>query len=136
MTIAEELGMTGEIRIATLCTTAVRGCWPDQSGQPTGQRVEPSCPPGLLDALKAGLADADAKVLVVYGDARTFIAGADIKEFGKPPLPPALSASSTNSRPLLSLWWPRSTEQPWGLEVALGAGSGWRYRQPRSACRK
>ncbi|HKY94958.1 MAG TPA: 3-hydroxyacyl-CoA dehydrogenase NAD-binding domain-containing protein [Kiloniellales bacterium] len=45
---------------------------------------------GLLAALEAALADPEAKVLALYGKGRTFIAGADIKEFGKPPAEPTL----------------------------------------------
>lgn len=40
---------------------------------------------GLLAALEEGLADARARVLAVVAEGRTFIAGADIREFGKPP---------------------------------------------------
>lgn len=46
---------------------------------------------GLLDALKQGQADADAKALLLVCDGRTFVAGADITEFGKPPQSPGLS---------------------------------------------
>ncbi|BBI51004.1 hypothetical protein HORIV_34250 [Vreelandella olivaria] len=45
---------------------------------------------GLVNALKEGIADANAKALVVLADGRTFIAGADIREFGKPPQAPLL----------------------------------------------
>jgi 3-hydroxyacyl-CoA dehydrogenase len=40
---------------------------------------------GLDAALKAGQADPDVKAMVLMGGGRTFIAGADITEFGKPP---------------------------------------------------
>ncbi len=46
---------------------------------------------GLRDCLAQGQADADAKVLLILGAGRTFIAGADIREFGKPPQEPNLS---------------------------------------------
>jgi 3-hydroxyacyl-CoA dehydrogenase len=45
---------------------------------------------GLLQAVDAAEADADVRALVLVGEGRGFIAGADIREFGKPPLPPAL----------------------------------------------
>ena len=45
---------------------------------------------GLLEALEAGLADPQADVLVLLGAGRTFTAGADIREFGKPFQPPYL----------------------------------------------
>src|SRR3546814_7990502 len=47
---------------------------------------------GISDAVRQGAADPQAKVLVIYGDGRTFMAGADIREFGKPPLPPPQGA--------------------------------------------
>jgi 3-hydroxyacyl-CoA dehydrogenase len=40
---------------------------------------------GLDAAFKAGQADPDIKAMVLMGGGRTFIAGADITEFGKPP---------------------------------------------------
>ncbi|MFP6706787.1 MAG: 3-hydroxyacyl-CoA dehydrogenase NAD-binding domain-containing protein [Alphaproteobacteria bacterium] len=40
---------------------------------------------GLDAALKAGQADPEVKAMVLMGGGRTFIAGADITEFGKPP---------------------------------------------------
>ena len=39
---------------------------------------------GLADAVKRFEADADAKALVIRCAGKTFVAGADIKEFGKP----------------------------------------------------
>jgi 3-hydroxyacyl-CoA dehydrogenase len=45
---------------------------------------------GLADGLKAAAADADAKAIVIVCAGRTFIAGADITEFGKPPTEPSL----------------------------------------------
>ena len=44
---------------------------------------------GLLDAIRAAQADASAAVLI-HCDGRTFIAGADITEFGKPQVEPFL----------------------------------------------
>lgn len=45
---------------------------------------------GLAEALAAANADATISCVVISCKGRTFIAGADIKEFGKPPLPPSL----------------------------------------------
>jgi 3-hydroxyacyl-CoA dehydrogenase len=45
---------------------------------------------GLAECLDQGLADAQAKALVLIFAGRTFSAGADIKEFGKPLLAPTL----------------------------------------------
>src|SRR5690349_10109539 len=46
---------------------------------------------GLIDALAQGLGDDGAQALIVIGAGRTFIAGADIKEFGKPLAAPDLN---------------------------------------------
>lgn len=43
---------------------------------------------GLLDALETALADDTIDAMVIACDGRTFIAGADIREFGSPMLPP------------------------------------------------
>lgn len=45
---------------------------------------------GLLKAAERFAQDAGADVAVIVGAGRTFIAGADIREFGKPPLSPGL----------------------------------------------
>src|SRR2546427_7248087 len=45
---------------------------------------------GLLDCLRRGQEDAAATALVIMGAGRTFMAGADIREFGRPPQPPDL----------------------------------------------
>jgi 3-hydroxyacyl-CoA dehydrogenase len=45
---------------------------------------------GIVDALDKGVADDGAKALMIIGGGRTFPAGADIREFGKPPQEPSL----------------------------------------------
>lgn len=45
---------------------------------------------GLLAAVDQAESDPEVRALVLVGAGRGFIAGADIREFGKPPLPPAL----------------------------------------------
>jgi 3-hydroxyacyl-CoA dehydrogenase len=45
---------------------------------------------GLDQALRTAFADARTKAVVVVCDGRTFVAGADIREFGKPRKPPGL----------------------------------------------
>jgi 3-hydroxyacyl-CoA dehydrogenase len=45
---------------------------------------------GILDCMSAANADDDIKAIVLICDGRTFIAGADISEFGKPPQEPGL----------------------------------------------
>jgi 3-hydroxyacyl-CoA dehydrogenase len=45
---------------------------------------------GVMDALKRAEADASVKAVVLIGSAKAFSGGADIREFGKPRLPPDL----------------------------------------------
>ena len=45
---------------------------------------------GLVNALNAAAAD-DTEIVILRCEGRTFIAGADITEFGKPPQAPALA---------------------------------------------
>ena len=52
----------------------------------TGQAVRQ----GLQDAVEHLNTQATARVIAIYAAGRTFVAGADIREFGKPFVPPAL----------------------------------------------
>lgn len=45
---------------------------------------------GIKSGIERGIADGDVAALVILCEGRTFIAGADIREFGKPPLEPHL----------------------------------------------
>lgn len=45
---------------------------------------------GLLAAVEQAAADAAVKAVLIVGEGKAFIAGADIREFGKPAMPPSL----------------------------------------------
>ena len=46
---------------------------------------------GLIDSLQLFLKDDNVKGIILYGEGRTFFAGADISEFGKPMQSPSLN---------------------------------------------
>ncbi|AXC50482.1 3-hydroxyacyl-CoA dehydrogenase [Paracoccus suum] len=77
---------------------------------------------GLVTAMERFAAD-DAQAAVLCCAGRTFIAGADISEFGKPPQPPLLpeviGLIEAASRPVIAAL--HGTVLGGGLEVALGA---------------
>ena len=77
---------------------------------------------GLLAALDQGQKDADAKVLLLVCDGRTFIAGADIREFGKPlqspGLPEVMDRYEDSDKPIVAAI--HGTALGGGLETALG----------------
>ncbi len=77
---------------------------------------------GLWNAVETLDADSDVKVIAVYGSGRTFIAGADIREFGKPPQEPMLgrvcSKMETLGKPIIAVC--HGNALGGGLETALG----------------
>ncbi|MGB5512004.1 MAG: enoyl-CoA hydratase/isomerase family protein, partial [Woeseiaceae bacterium] len=77
---------------------------------------------GLHDAIAAAQVDASEAVVIVC-DGRTFIAGADITEFGKPPqqpfLPDLLNEIEASAKPVLAAI--HGTALGGGLETALAA---------------
>jgi 3-hydroxyacyl-CoA dehydrogenase len=50
---------------------------------PPVNALSPGVPEGIAAAIQRAAADEDARAVVVIGEGRTFIAGADIREFGK-----------------------------------------------------
>jgi len=88
---------------------------------------------GLLDALEQTEANAQVKAVILICNGRTFIAGADIKEFGKPPkepsLPDLILKIEAASKPWVAAI--HGTALGGGLEVALGC----RYRIASSSAK-
>ncbi len=77
---------------------------------------------GLVEAIEQFEASAQ-QIGVIYGSGRTFIAGADITEFGKPPaqpyLPDVIARIEGCAKPVICVI--HGTALGGGLEVALGA---------------
>lgn len=77
---------------------------------------------GLMDGIAKAEADG-AKAVVIYGEGATYFAGADIREFGKPPTQPWLPDVCTRieASPLVVVSALHGTALGGGLEIALGS---------------
>ncbi|WP_312961258.1 3-hydroxyacyl-CoA dehydrogenase NAD-binding domain-containing protein [Stutzerimonas nitrititolerans] len=88
---------------------------------------------GLLQAFQAAEADSRVRAVVLVCEGSTFFAGADIKEFGKPPVAPSLpeviDVIEGCSKPSVAVI--HGTALGGGLEVALGC----HYRIARADAR-
>lgn len=78
---------------------------------------------GLKTSVERGIADADVKAMIIICAGRTFIAGADIREFGKPPmephLPDVVQFIEDSPKPVIAAI--HGTALGGGLEVSLGS---------------
>lgn len=77
---------------------------------------------GLLAGIQQA-EDDGAKAVLIYGDGRTYFAGADIREFGKPMLDPGLPdlCNRIEASPLIVVSSMHGTALGGGLEVALSS---------------
>ena len=77
---------------------------------------------GMIEGIKRAVADPAVAGIVLIGKGRTFIAGADIREFGKPPQPPRLTVAiaeiEASPKPVVAAI--EGVALGGGLEVALG----------------
>ena len=74
---------------------------------------------GLQQAVAQANADTAIDVIAIYAAGRTFVAGADIKEFGKPPdpmLPDLINEIEGSAKPIMQCFM---VQPGGGLEIAL-----------------
>jgi 3-hydroxyacyl-CoA dehydrogenase len=116
-----DLTIEGEVALVTINSPPVNAL-----SQPVRE--------GLKHGVESAEANAAVKAIIIICDGRTFIAGADISEFGKPPtrpyLPEALDAMENASKPVIAAL--HGTALGGGFEVALTAH--YRIAVPSAKC--
>jgi 3-hydroxyacyl-CoA dehydrogenase len=85
---------------------------------------------GMADAMNRAEADTGVRAVVIVGEGRAFIAGADITEFAKPPQPPNLGdlCDRIEASPLIVVASMHGVSLGGGLEIALS--THYRIAQP------
>jgi 3-hydroxyacyl-CoA dehydrogenase len=116
-----DLSVDGEVALVTI-------------NSPPVNALSQSVREGLKRGVEAAEANGAVKAIVIICDGRTFIAGADISEFGKSPVPPslqgALDAMENASKPVIAAV--HGTALGGGFEVALTAH--YRIAVPSAKC--
>ena len=116
-----DLSVDGEVALVTI-------------NSPPVNALSQSVREGLKRGVEAAEANGAVKAIIIICDGRTFIAGADISEFGKSPVPPslqgALDAMENASKPVIAAV--HGTALGGGFEVALTAH--YRIAVPSAKC--
>jgi 3-hydroxyacyl-CoA dehydrogenase len=116
-----DLTIEGEVALVTINSPPVNAL-----SQPVRE--------GLKHGIESAEANGAVKAIIIICDGRTFIAGADISEFGKPPtrpyLPEALDAMENATKPVIAAL--HGTALGGGFEVALTAH--YRIAVPSAKC--
>ncbi|MFK7878427.1 3-hydroxyacyl-CoA dehydrogenase NAD-binding domain-containing protein [Roseobacter sp.] len=119
--------MTKPVNIETVGTIAII-----EVSNPPVNALSQSVRAGLADCVAQANADNGIQAIVIWCSGRTFIAGADIREFGKPHADPSLPSviETIEASKKLIIASLHGTALGGGLEVALGAH--YRIAQPNT----